>query len=70
MSANERHLSLYDGQDRIGAVIARPGAVDAFDVYGVHLGTFKTMKAAQAAVDTSLSGSCVCDTNARRANRE
>jgi hypothetical protein len=70
MSANERHLSLYDGQDRIGAVISRPGAVDAFDVYGIHLGTFKTMQAAQAAIDTSLSGSSVCDCSARRDNRE
>jgi hypothetical protein len=44
-----RYLSLYDGQDRIGVVIARPGAADAFDTYGVHLGTFRTVKAARAA---------------------
>jgi hypothetical protein len=67
---DEREFSLYDGRDRIGALIARPGTVDAFDADGVHLGTFNTIKAAHAAINTSLSGSCVCDTNARRDNSE
>jgi hypothetical protein len=65
-----RYLSLYDGQDRVGVVIARPGTLDAFDVYGVHLGRFKTVKAATSAINTSLSGACVGDTNARSDNSE
>jgi hypothetical protein len=65
MTAN-RHLSIYDGRDYIGGLIARPGSVDAFDVHGVHLGTFKTIKAASSAINASLSSSCVCDSSARR----
>jgi hypothetical protein len=64
----ERQFSLYDGRDRIGAMIARAGGVDAFDVHGVHLGSFKSVKAATAAINTSLSSTCVFDTNARRDN--
>jgi hypothetical protein len=63
----DRQLSIYDGRDRIGAMIARrAGGVEAFDVHGVHLGSFNSVKAATAAINTSLSSSCVCDTNARR----
>jgi hypothetical protein len=65
-----RALSYYDGADRIGAMIARPGAVDAFDIHGIHLGRFKTIKGATSAINTSLSGSCVSDTAARRDNSE
>jgi hypothetical protein len=61
-------LSIYDGRDRIGSMIARHGAVDAFDLSGCHLGTFKSIKAAAAAINSSLSGSCVGDTSARRDN--
>jgi hypothetical protein len=70
MTDTERQFSVFDGRDRVGSMIARSGAIDAFDVHGVHLGAFKTIKAAQAAVNTSLSGSCVCDSNARRDNSE
>jgi hypothetical protein len=65
-----RHLSYFDGIDRLGAMIARPGAVDTFDVHGVHLGTFKNIKAAKAAINTSRSSSCVPDTSGRRDNSE
>jgi hypothetical protein len=50
-------------------VIERNGRVDAFDVHGVHLGTFPKVKAAIAAVNSSLPV-CVCDTNARRDGSE
>jgi hypothetical protein len=66
----ERHLSLYDGRDRLGVVIQRNGRCDAFDIQGVYLGLFPTLKAAIAAVNTSLSCSCVSDFNARRDNSE
>jgi hypothetical protein len=66
--AESRALELYEGRNRIGAMIARPSAVDAFDVHGLHLGTFKNIKSASSAINTSLSGSCVGDTNARRDN--
>ena len=64
----ERHLSLYDGRDRIGMVIACGDRCDAFDVHGVHLGSFRKLKAAVSAVNSSLVSSCVCDTSARRDN--
>jgi hypothetical protein len=54
MSA-DRHLSLYDGLDRIGMVIERGGCVDAFDVNDVHLSTFKKTKAAISAVSAIAS---------------
>lgn len=62
---NSRTLSMYDGRDQIGMVIKRGGRCDAFDVHGVHLGTFPKLKAATSAVHSSLPV-CVCDTNARR----
>lgn len=67
MSDTERHLHLYDGLDRIGLVVDRGGGVvDAFDVSGVHLGTFKKVKVAVAAVNTSVPlRSCVADLSAR-----
>jgi hypothetical protein len=64
-----RQLSLYDGQDRIGMVVERNGRCDAFDVHGIHLGTFPKMKAAVSAVNSSLPV-CVCDTSARRDNSD
>jgi hypothetical protein len=67
---SERHLSIFDGRDRIGMVVERNGSVDAFDVNGVHLGTFKKIKPAVSAVNSSLPCSCVCDTNARRDGSE
>ena len=68
--STERHLSYYDGADRIVAMIARAGGVDAFDQAGCHLGTFKSVKAAVAAINTSLVCSCVGDTSARRNNSD
>ena len=65
-----RELSIYDGRDRIGMVIACGDRCDAFDVSGVHLGTFKKVKAAADAVTLSRSSSCVPDTNGRRDNSE
>jgi hypothetical protein len=62
----ERQLSIYDGRDRIGAIIARPGACEVFDAGGCHIGSFKSIKAAKAAIHTSLSGLRVCDFNAGR----
>jgi hypothetical protein len=49
----ERRLSLYSGRDPLGMVIERAGGVDAFDGNGVHLGTFRTIKAASDAVSLS-----------------
>ena len=68
MSARE--LSIYNGRDRIGCVIDRGDHCEAFDVYGVHLCSFPETKAAVSADNLSLSGSCVCDVNARRDNSE
>jgi hypothetical protein len=65
--SREGYLSCYDGTDRLGTIIARPGAVEAFDVHGVHLGTFRNVKAASAAINTSF-GSCVGDVQARGDN--
>jgi hypothetical protein len=67
----ERPLSLYDGQDRIGFVVDRGGGhVEAFDVSGVHLGTFKKIKAAANAVSSLSLRSCVGDQSARMDNSE
>jgi hypothetical protein len=70
--APHRHLSIYDGTDRIGMVIERHGRCDAFDVHGNHLGEFKKRKAAADAVSLSAVSSCVPDTNGngRRDNSE
>jgi hypothetical protein len=68
MAPSPSELTVYDGRDRVGSLVVRPGAVDAFDTQGIHLGSFKTLKAAHAAINTSLSSSCVCDTSARRDN--
>jgi hypothetical protein len=65
MKTEERHLSIYDGRDCIGALIARPGVVHAFDAKGVHLGTFKTFKAASSAINTTANKSCIADLSAR-----
>lgn len=61
----ERHLSIYDGRDHIGMVVDRGNVCDAFDVSGVHLGTFKKLKAASDAVNSSRLVSCVPDNNGR-----
>jgi hypothetical protein len=53
-----RELSVYDGQDRIGMLIARAGSFDAFDQSGIRLGSFKKLKAAADAVSSSQSTSC------------
>jgi len=66
----ERNLSIYNGTDRIGLVIEHDGRCDAFDVHGVHLGTFKRRKAAADAVSLSVVSSCVPDTSERRDNSE
>jgi hypothetical protein len=39
--------------DQIGTMIARPGAVDAFDMHGIHLGRFKSLRAARSAIEIS-----------------
>lgn len=49
-------------------MIARPGAVDAFDVNGCHLGSFKSVKAAAAAINQSRTSSCVPDTDGHKDN--
>jgi hypothetical protein len=53
----------------MGMVIERGGFVDAFDINGVHLGTFKKSKAAISAVTASRPFS-VCDVNGRRDKSE
>ena len=58
--------SIYDGRDLIGTIIERNGAVDVFDVHGVHLGTYPKLKAAVSAVNASLPRTCVCDSSAAR----
>ena len=64
----ERHLSIYDGTDRLGMVIKTAGRCCAFDVHGVYLGTFKKLKAAADAVSWSRVVSCIPDTSARQDN--
>jgi hypothetical protein len=64
----ERQLSYHDGTERIGAMIARAGGVDALDQAGSHLGTFKSVKAAAAAINQSRNCTCVPDTNGGRDN--
>ena len=51
------HFAVYDGRDRLGAVIQRNRSVDAFDPAGVHLGTFHTVEAAVAALSNPRSSS-------------
>lgn len=46
-------------------VIERNGCIDAFDVHGVHLGSFRKTKRAIAAVNASAPVA-VCDASARR----
>jgi hypothetical protein len=58
-------LSVYDGRDQIGSVVARGKSVDAFDRSGVHLGTFPTLKAASAALSGPRDSSCVRDHSGR-----
>ena len=41
-----RELAVFDGRDRIGMLIQRNGRCDAFDAYGVLLGTFANVRAA------------------------
>ncbi len=65
----DRQLVIYDGQDRIGLIVDHGGGhVDAFDGSGVHLGSFKKIKAAANAVSLSGSVSCVSDTSGRMDN--
>ena len=67
----QRQLSIYDGQDRIGLVVDRGGGhLDAFDVSGIRLGTFKKIKTAANAVSSSSLCSCVGDLSARMDNSE
>lgn len=63
-----RPLAIYDGRDLIGAVIGLGRRYAAVDARGNQLGEFKSIKAAIAAVNTSLPCSSVCDANARRDN--
>jgi hypothetical protein len=65
MKTVERHFWIYDGRECIAALIIRPGVVHAFDVHGVHLGAFKTFKAASSAINTTANKSCVADLSAR-----
>jgi hypothetical protein len=66
----ERHLSVYDGRDRLGMVIQHNGRCDAFTVEGVYLGSFRKLKAAADGVTLSRSSSCVPDTSGRMDNSE
>jgi hypothetical protein len=44
-------FSYYDVSDQIGTMIVRPGAVDSFDMHGIHLGRFKSLRAARTAIE-------------------
>lgn len=57
---SESHLAIYDGRDRLGALVQRGKAVDAFDPSGCHLGTFPSIKAAAAAIVGHHSRSVPC----------
>jgi hypothetical protein len=61
MNSEDNRISVYNGREWIGGIIQRPSGFDAFDLSGVHLGMFPTVKAAAAAVSTPRSSSCVRD---------
>jgi hypothetical protein len=44
-----RVLSVYDGQECVGTVKVRDGAVVAYDARGKRLGSYVSVQAAQAA---------------------
>jgi hypothetical protein len=55
MNTTPRHppvvrLAVYDGRDRLGAIVERGDVIEAFDAAGRRLGGFLTRKAAAAAI--------------------
>jgi hypothetical protein len=59
-------VSIYDGRDRLGSIVQRTNRrFEAFDPAGCHLGTYESLKAAAAALNSPRSSSCVRDISGR-----
>jgi hypothetical protein len=52
----DRHLSLYDGQRRVGSIVGNDGNFVATDARGAKLGNFATVKQAVDAINKSDVG--------------